>query len=158
MGVSSISSIMRPGEPGLCCVVTSLCLVAGQYVTTSSHGSWALLLVVLWSCHNSGRGVPLLPGMEGTCEGGLQSRLLPWGWGWEGTSSLSGGGMGCCCRLEVQRRLGSPGLQGPASRFPWPSCQGCRFSQEDLRCHQVRPALVECSVSLRFSQSCRILG
>ena len=54
--MSSVSSIMRPGEPGLCCVVTSLCLVAGQYVTTSSHGSWALLLVVLWVLPQLGAG------------------------------------------------------------------------------------------------------
>ena len=29
-GVSSISSITRPGKPDLCCTVTSLCLAAGQ--------------------------------------------------------------------------------------------------------------------------------
>ena len=47
-GLSSFSSIIRPHEPGLCCVVTSLCLVAGHWVAGSPHGSRTLLLVVLW--------------------------------------------------------------------------------------------------------------
>ena len=93
-GVSSVSSIMRPGDPGLCCVVTSLCLVAEQ-VTTSSHGSLVLLLVVLWVLPQLG-----VASSPASWEGGLQSRLLPWGSGWEGTNSLSGGGMGCCCRFR----------------------------------------------------------
>ena len=54
---------------------------------------------------------------------------------------------------EVQRCLGCPGLLGPASQSPWPLCQGCMFSQEDIQCQWVRPALVEHSVSLRFSHS-----
>ena len=54
--MSSVSSITKPGELSLCCVVTSLCLVAEQYVTTSSHGSWALLLAVLWVLPQLGVG------------------------------------------------------------------------------------------------------
>ena len=30
---------------------------------------------------DQGQPAPLLPGTEGTCEGGLWSHLLPWGWG-----------------------------------------------------------------------------
>ena len=42
------------------------------------------------------------------------------------------GGWAAALGLEVQRRPGSPSLQGPASQSPWPSCQGFKFSQEDL--------------------------
>ena len=53
-GVSSISSITRPDERGLCCTVTSLYLAAWQKVTSSSCGSLALVLVVLWVLPQTG--------------------------------------------------------------------------------------------------------
>ena len=50
-----------------------------------------------------------------------------------GSSSLWGGRWAAAAAgSEVQRCLGCPGLLGPASQSPWPSCQGCMFSQEDI--------------------------
>ena len=61
------------------------------------------------------------------------SPICSLGGGGEGfSSSLWGGVGGLLPQAQKLRCLGSYGLQGPASRSPWPSCQGCRFSQEDL--------------------------
>ena len=78
------------------------------------------------------------------CSLGGEGHQLFMGWGRQAAAACS----------EVQRHLGNPGFQGPASQSPWPLCQGCRFSEEDLKCQWVGPALVEHSVYFRFSHSC----
>lgn len=95
--------------------------------------------------------------MEGTCEGGLQSHLLLWGWGWEGTSYLLGGGDGLLLQAWKFRRrvcvvLVFKGL--PPVSLVMSGMQV--FPRDSMPAGQA--CLVECSVSLWFSQSCRILG
>ena len=68
---------------------------------------------------DQGWPAPLLSEMEGTCEGGLPSHLLPWGGG-AGSHQLFMGwdGWAAATCTEVQRCLRIPGLQGPASQSP----------------------------------------
>ena len=80
---------------------------------------------------DQGGRLPCFLGWRGTCEGGLWSSFRP-GSGGGGPSSLWGGRWAAAAGSEVQRCLGCPGLLGPASQSPWPSCQGCMFSQEDI--------------------------
>ena len=64
----------------------------------------------LGSAADQGRPAPLLLGMEGTCDEGIQSHLLPWGWG---APALYGmGEAGCCRRLRSSETSGESWSSG----------------------------------------------
>lgn len=101
VGVSSISSTMRPGEPGLCCGGDQL-LLGGRAVCDHLFPWFRLLLVVLWVPPQPGDGAPLLLGWRAPVREGSSPLGYSLGWG-EGKLACIWVGMGCCMQAPKFR-------------------------------------------------------